>query len=312
MENLEMDKLIAEATAALNDLVKSEQAVYEQELKKSEGTVQAAAPAAPATETKVTEPVKKSEETSKCMDKKEESSSGSSMKKDESSEESSGFENPAPESSGSSESSASSSPSESSSSDSSMSGSPSESSSGSDSSGSSDSSSGSSSGSEGGDDHVGQMLSELDDDKLQHLYMKCKSELMARMHRDGGQQEQAPAPQEAMAMSEKKDLEDKLAKKDAEIESLKKACGAVMEMTEKLTRRPVKKAITDIKFIDRAGETDLSKSEVSEKDLMKYVKEASKDYKKLGNLSKTERDTLIDYSVGRNKNREEIVKILSK
>jgi hypothetical protein len=317
MENVEMDKLIAEATQALNDLVKSEQSVLEQELKKSQGEqVSASKPTAQA-------------DAAPKVKKNESSSSSPSVKKDEGS----GYENMSPEASGSSSSSSGSPASDGSSAaapvpapeasgSSSSSGSP-ESSSGS--SGSSDGSSGSSSDSSGSsssdssgsgdEDHIGQMLAELDDDRLQHLYMKAKAELMARMHRDESpsKPQEQPMDQGAMAMSEKvKELEGKLAKAETEKADLKKACSAVLDMTDKLTRRPVKKAITDIKFVERGAAENLAKAEgMSEVELKKHINDISKDYNKLSKFSSEERMTLMDFVVGR-KPRAEAVKILSK
>ena len=159
------------------------------------------------------------------------------------------------------------------------------------------------------------MLAELDDERLQHLYMKAKAELMARMHRDESpsQPQEQPMDQSAMAMSEKeskiKELEDKLAKAEAEKADLKKACGAVLDMTDKLTRRPVKKAITEVKGGE--GETLVKAEGMSDGDLKKHINGISKDYSKLAKFSSEERLTLMDYVAGR-KPRAEAVKILSK
>ena len=119
--------------------------------------------------------------------------------------------------------------------------------------------------------------------------------------------------QNAVAMSEKKvkELEDKLAKAQADNENLKKATGALIDLTEKFTRKPVKKAVTDVKFIERGGE-NLTKTEtMSDGELKKHINDISKDYSKLSKFSSEERMTLMDYCAGR-KPRTEAVKILSK
>lgn len=176
-----------------------------------------------------------------------------------------------------------------------------------------------------GVDHIADMLGGLDDDQLQHLYMSVKSELMGRMQpqQEASQSPAQPSPEapapspsasspdmEKMYMNEKKGLEEKLSKSESEAESLKKALSQATEMLDRLLSRPVKKAITDIRFVEKGEET--VKTEFTKDELNRKIDEISKDQGKLGKLTKSERETLLDFRVGRYNGRDEVIKIVSK
>lgn len=185
---------------------------------------------------------------------------------------------------------------------------------------------------------VAGMLQGLDDDMLHELYQKIKMELMGRMQGadQGGQPDQAdpgaapamdaaqpPAPPMHMAMSEKTQFTEKLAKaesevksKDAEIEALKKAVaereqgiGEFADIVKNLIERPVIRAVNDIQFVPKDGE--LKKSEVAPEDMKKAVDAISNDRKKLASLTKSEIDTIADFYSGKNVS-EKIMKVINK
>lgn len=179
-------------------------------------------------------------------------------------------------------------------------------------------------------ENMEHILKDLDDDMLHELYQKIKMELMGRMQAQEGSdapsEEQPPqpapdasaapamSPDMAMQRSEK-DFSEKLQKaetvakeKDAEIEKLRKnasdlekSLADTLDLVKSVMERPVTRAVTDIQFVSK-GEEGLKKSEaatMSDEDLKKAANNLAKDKSKLGALTKSERDVLIDYLSGK-------------
>lgn len=180
-------------------------------------------------------------------------------------------------------------------------------------------------------ENLESMVQTLDDDMLQELKQVVDMELNARQSQgqqpDQGQppmgEEQAPAapapempgPEQAAMKSEVASLSDKLAKSEATAQKLEKAFLEMTNMVQKLVSKPVQKAVTDIKSVDYVdkGEKQLKKSEsdMTDSEVMAKAHAISADPKKLSNLTKNERGTLMDYLTSK-KRTQEIVNLINK
>ena len=288
IEKVDISQLLKEAGAEIDSLIKSEREKLEALKKKEESSV------------KKEESSMKKEESSV---KKEESS----MKKEESSvkkDEGSGYQNQAPEASAS----------QSASPDASATPPPAD---------------GQQPPEQGEDLHG--MVSSLDDEMLQELMQVVQMEMETR-HQQGGspdQSQSAPPPPDAsaqppapgmekMAMAYKAELDsykDRLQKSEQEAVKLQNSFTSVTELLDKMINRPVSKAVTDIRNVDYIdkGEKDLKKNEttLTDADLKKKANEMAKDNQKLGALSKSERETLSDFLMSKQRT-PEIVKLILK
>lgn len=294
-QDFDIGKLVAEAGAEVDALIKAEKEKIEA-LKKAEES------SSSSSESSSSSSVAKKEDSfsaagsaeDNLMNKKEEgssSSSESSMKKDENS---SGYESQAPEASSpppSPEDGAAPAPEE-----------------------------------QQGED-LQSMVSSLDDQMLDELCQVVMMEQEARKQQ--APQEQPPeapqaapqesAPMDKMAMAYKNELEkyqEKLAKSEEQANVLQKSFTAMTELLDKMINRPVSKAVTDVRSIDYIDKNDktLKKTEgvnISDADLKKKANEIAKDHKKLGTLAKKERDALLDFLVTK-KRTPEVIELVSK
>jgi hypothetical protein len=308
IEQLDISKLLEEAGAEVDALIKSEREKIEALQKKEESSKE---------KSSKEESSEKSSKEESSMHKKEISAkhkaNGDVMKKEESSKEASskewsmkkdegsGYESQAPEASSPAPEMSAGAP-----------------------------------GQEGQHEDQGEdlqsMVSSLDDEMLHELMQVVQMEMEGRQQQHAGPEgapheeagPEAAAPQEApgmekMAMAYKSELEatkDRLAKAEEQTANIQKSFLAMTELLDKMVNKPVQKAVTDIRSIDYVdkGEKDLKKAEetnISDADLQKKAKELSSDFKKLGSLTKNEREVLSDFFVNK-KRTPEILKLVSK
>lgn len=274
IQEFDLDQLISEAQTLINDVVS-----MAGELKKSEGQAMAKKEESSKEESSKEESSEESsmkkEESAKEESSKEESSKESSLKKDDDS----GFESPSPEAQPE---------------DNQM---------------------------EQQEEHLEDMLKDLPQEMLQELIQKAQMELSSRQ-----QQEEPQQPQEAsqqapeMAMKSEKventeleEMKARLKKAEDENADLKQVVHTTLEIVQKVSNTPVKKAVTgmDVAFVDK-GEAQLNKSEsMSQEDALKKAKELARDNKKLSTLSKSERESLSDFLIAKKVN-EKVLQILNK
>ena len=302
MEKFDLGKLVAEAGAEVDALIKSERDRLES-LKKSEESSSSSSSSSSMAKKEFSSGSeesnlmnKKEESSSSSMVKKEGSRSESSMKKDENS---SGYESQAPEAAPADPASAPPA-----------------------------SEDGAAPQQDGGED-LQSMVSSLDDQMLDELMQTVMMEKDARKGsaapvdgQSAPSSAQAPPapPMDSASMAMKSELEkyqEKLAKSEAQAADLQKSFSSMTELLDKMINRPVQKAVTDVRnieYIDKGEKDQLKKNEsanISDADLKKKAVEISQDPKKLGALAKSERDTLLDYLVSKKRN-PEVLKIVSK
>jgi hypothetical protein len=169
---------------------------------------------------------------------------------------------------------------------------------------------------------ISAVMKDLDDDMLHELYEKIKEELMGRMHAQQQPEQQAPemqaAPEQApapapqmAAMKSETEVGEKLTKaeqdvkvKDQEIEKLKKSLqeyeqglGEMTDLLKSVLEKPVTRAVTDIQFVNK--DETLKKSELTQDEIKKAVDAVASNKQKLGTLSKSERETILDFYSGK-------------
>lgn len=124
----------------------------------------------------------------------------------------------------------------------------------------------------------------------------------------------------AVMKSEDKESQEKLTKAEQEIEGLKATIADMADILEKVVSRPVQKAVTDIQQVQIVSKGDsaapLKKAEeMSDEEIEKKLRETSSDAKKLQSLTKSEKEAIGDYfAAGPNKKKRtnEILQIVNK
>ncbi|HUM42157.1 MAG TPA: hypothetical protein PKI14_04335 [Fervidobacterium sp.] len=171
-----------------------------------------------------------------------------------------------------------------------------------------------------GEEDLNSMVQGLDDEMLHELAQVVQMEIQARQSQqqpegqpepqpEMQQEEPAMPPQDAMAMKSEKDLKDKLSKSEEELTELKKAVEIMTSTFEKAFARPVVKAVTDINMVERGS--SLKKSELSSEEVTQKVRAITGNNAKLSQLSKSEREVVMDYLYTKKINNQ-ILEIINK
>lgn len=272
-QDINLEQLLEEVNREFDALIKSEKD-KQASLAKSEESKEESKESSKKEESKESSKKEESKESSKEQSKEE-------MKKDE---EGSGYENPAPEASEEAPQQEEQMPQEQQPED---------------------------------EEDLNSMVQGLDDEMLHELAQVVQMEIQTRQSQPEGQpepqpemQQEEPAmpPQDAMAMKSEKDLKDKLSKSEEELTELKKAVEIMTSTFEKAFARPVVKAVTDINMVERGS---LKKSELSSEEVTQKVRAITGNNAKLSQLSKSEREVVMDYLYTKKINNQ-ILEIINK